>query len=106
MEPHWRRDGRELYYALGQFNEGKIKGIAAVAIDTASGFKAGKPEVIFTGDYALATGRSYDVTADGQRFIMLKAITKNGSDIDSQITNLVVVENWFEELKRLSPPGK
>ena len=106
MEPRWRRDGKELFYAVGQFNVGKVKGIAAVAIDTASGFHAGKPEVLFSGDYGLGLGRSYDVTADGQRFIMLKAITKPSTDIESQLTNLVTVENWFDELKRLAPPGK
>ena len=103
MEPRWRGDGKELFYALGQFNVGKVKGIAAVAIDTTSGFQAGKPEVLFTGDYGLGLARSYDVTSDGQRFIMLKEFKKSSGDIESQLTNLVLVDNWFTELKKLAP---
>ena len=101
IEPHWRDDGKELYYALGEYG-GKIKGVAAVAIDTKSGFQPGKPKVLFTGDFSTGLARSYDVTADGQRFIMLKRDTTGGGDL----TNLVIVDNWFTELKRLAPPAK
>ena len=45
------------------------------------------------------TGRaSYDVAPDGQRFVMITA--------ESELTQIVVVLNWFEELKRLVPTDK
>ena len=46
-----------------------------------------------------AVHRTYDVTPDGQRFLMLRpaAVAK---DLDEP---LVVVENFFEELKRKVP---
>ncbi len=39
----------------------------------------------------------YDVTPDGQRFVMVE------SAVESDPTEVVVVLNWFEELKRLVP---
>ena len=43
-----------------------------------------------------ATGTNYDVSADGQRFLMVK----QGEQVPGQIN---VVQNWFEELKRRVP---
>ena len=43
-------------------------------------------------------GRQYDVSVDGRRFLMLKE-----SDSQKDVPNLIVVQNWFEELKRLVP---
>jgi hypothetical protein len=42
-------------------------------------------------------GQSYDVSPDGQRFLMIKETDVGGG----QQINLVL--NWFEELKRLVP---
>jgi hypothetical protein len=42
--------------------------------------------------------RNYDVSADGQRFLMLKA-----GDQTQTVTQINVVTNWSEELKRLVP---
>jgi hypothetical protein len=44
---------------------------------------------------------NYDVPPDGQRFLMNKA-----KDQKSAPTQINVVLNWFEELKRRVPPGK
>jgi hypothetical protein len=46
-------------------------------------------------------GRSYDVAADGQRFLMIKE--GEGSDQTDAPSSLIVVLNWVEELKRLVP---
>ena len=44
----------------------------------------------------------YDVSADGQRFLMVKET----SDADERPPSprIILVQNWFEELKRLVPP--
>jgi len=42
------------------------------------------------------TGVTYDVTRDGQRFLMVK-------DQSGSATQINVVVNWFDELKRLVP---
>ena len=45
------------------------------------------------------TVRRYDVTADGQRFLMMK---EEARDTDAA-PSINVVQNWFEDLKRLVP---
>jgi hypothetical protein len=55
---------------------------------------------LFEGDYLASTfpltGATYDVTADGQRFLMVKEEPPSPTQIN-------VVVNWFEKLKRLVP---
>jgi len=54
------------------------------------------PRLLFEGPYDVnVPARSYDVTADGQRFLLLEA-QKRPPDV---ITHLMVVQNWNEELK-------
>jgi len=58
---------------------------------------------LFEGNYLFPqAGRHYDVSADGQRFLMIKPdrSTDETSLPDAQI---VFVQNWLEELKRLVP---
>ena len=94
QEPVWNPRGGQLFYR----SEGKMM---AVDVDTKSGFSTGKPRMLFDGPY-LPTGASfpyYDVSPDGQRFLMLKPL-------DSQTavpTQINVVLNWFEELKQKVP---
>ncbi len=51
--------------------------------------------------YKFGNRARYDVTPDGQRFVMVQAVEQEAGA--SQIN---VVLNWFEELKRLVPTGK
>ena len=70
----------------------------------ASGFSAGKPRMLFEGPY-LPTSASfpyYDVSPDGQRFLMLKLVESQAS----APTQIHVVLNWFEELKRRVPAAQ
>jgi Tol biopolymer transport system component len=96
MEPTWNPKGGELFYRLGDK-------MMSVNIATEATFKAGKPRVLFEKHYepTPATGPNYDVSADGQRFLMLKP-----SDQETAApTQINVVLNWSEELKR-RVPGK
>ena len=45
-------------------------------------------------------GRSYDVSRDGQRFLMIK---EGGGDRTAAPVSIIVVQHWVEELKRLVP---
>jgi hypothetical protein len=76
----------------------------AVGVDTKSGFAAGKPRRLFEGPYLPTAGSFpyYDVSPDGQRFLMLKPVESQ----TSAPTQINVVLNWFEELKRKVPTGK
>jgi Tol biopolymer transport system component/predicted Ser/Thr protein kinase len=95
-EPVWNPNGRELFYRSGDK-------MMAVEITTQPGFSAGKPRMLFEGQYepSPATTPNYDVSRDGQRFLMLKP-TESAEVAPTQIN---VVLNWFEELKQKVPTG-
>jgi Tol biopolymer transport system component len=97
MEPIWNRNGRELFYRNGD----KMMG---VEIDTQPNFTAGKPRMLFEGPYELPPIpiANYDVSPDGQRFLMLKP----SESVGTAPTQINVVLNWFEELKQKVPVGK
>jgi hypothetical protein len=93
--PLWARSGRELFYLAAGGT------VMATPIESSSVFQAGYPTKLFSGPYYVGlNGRTYDVSSDGQRFLMIKAA---GSTV-STLPRIIVVENWFEELKRLVPP--
>jgi len=80
----------------------------SVTIDTEPSFSWSDPEKLFEGNYVTGTfgfGRPYDVAPDGKRLLMMKpaAATGENSVLEERI---IVVQNWFEELKRLVPTDK
>ena len=95
-EPQWNPNGRELFYR-------SARKMMAVDVDTAAGFTSGKPHLLFEGDFDQVqqgfVRANYDVSPDGQRFLMVQPATP-AEPPPSQIT---VVLNWSEELKRLVP---
>ena len=88
----WSRDGRELFYR----SEDKMM---AVGVETDPPFAAGVPRVLFEGRYEIGVGggQMYDVSPDGQRFLMIRHLQ------EQELTEIRVVLNWAEELKRLVP---
>ncbi len=94
--PAWSPTGRELFY-LGQ-----NLAMMAVAVLTAPTFSAGNPSKLFDGQWFAPPGtRPYDVSRDGQRFLMIKDAMSSGSTGASP--TITVVLNWFEELKARVP---
>ena len=75
-----------------------------VDVAFAPAFSASRPRLLFEGRYEVSflvtDQRFYDVSPDGQRFLMVK------SDTPTVPRQLHLVVNWFEELKRLVPAGK
>jgi len=94
-EPVWNPDGRELFYRQGDR-------MMAVDIVTQPAFSAGRPKLLFQEPYLLSAGNlpAYDVSLDGQRFLMVRE-----SQQEQPPTQINVVLNWFEELKRVAPTG-
>jgi serine/threonine-protein kinase len=94
-EPVWSKNGRELFYRNGDT-------MMAVTIRTDGGrFDAGTPAALFEGHFAVSNVSGadawYDVSPDGQRFLMLRPE-------DSQsAASIVMVQDWMDELKRLVP---
>ena len=90
--PLWSSDGREIFY----LNDGALM---AVAVESEPAFRIVGTRKLFEGPYADAS-QNYDVSRDGKRFLMIKERDTSTADGGS---DLVVVLNWFEELKRLVP---
>jgi serine/threonine-protein kinase len=96
-DPVWRRAGGELYYRSGQR-------MMAVSITTSPDLRPSAPKVLWEGAYSAGSSSScgipgvsatnYDVTADGQRFLLVR-------DDDAAVTStrIVVVVNWLEEVR-------
>jgi serine/threonine-protein kinase len=99
MTPVWRRDGRELFFIVPPDPEGRIQ-VMVAPVTTKPVLSIGTPTRLFEGNYYTTwPARTFDVTADGQRFLMIQ-----DKDLPSvKISQIVLVQNWFEELKRLVP---
>ncbi len=94
-EPIWDASGEMLYYRSGNT-------MKAVAIEIEPSFSSGEPNDLFTEFSARNTiVRNYDFDSVNRRFIMVKPLQE-----ESTPTQINVVLNWFEELKRLMPTGQ
>jgi len=89
-QPLWNRNGKEIFYRIG--NKMMVVGVSGSVDLTLS-----QPRQLFDQRYVFQniSLANYDVSADGQRFVMVKDETGSG--------RLNVVLNWTEELKRLVP---
>ncbi len=97
-EPLWSHGGREIFF------RSPAGEMMAVPVATTPAFSPGTPRVLFsTKGYARTPGnRAYDVTPDDQRFVMLHLIADSAGRNPVQ---LVLVDNWLEELRaRLKRP--
>ena len=90
----WNPNGKELFYQNGDKTY-------AVEIRTEPTFGAGTPRLLFEGTYERqpGAGANYNVSPDGQRFLMIKP----GGTRDEGVNQINVVLNWFEELKAKVP---
>jgi serine/threonine-protein kinase len=92
-EPHWSKDGRELYFRAGNR-------MMMAPIERGSAFHAGTPRLLFEGVYNLRSDslRSYDVDTATGRFLMIRPIEEGQPPASIRVTL-----NWFDELRRLVP---
>jgi Tol biopolymer transport system component len=92
QEPRWRHDGKELFYLSA---DGKMM---AVAVTTEASFKASSPLALFPTHrrqpVSLLDLFSYDVTGDGQRFLILTKID------EANAAALSVLLNWASEMEK------
>jgi serine/threonine-protein kinase len=97
--PLWARSGRELFYASPT---GALMG---VGVERAPSWAATTPTLLIKEGYFTVPGafpgRTYDIASDGQRFLMIKE--GGSSDQIAAPPQIIVVQHWTEELKRLVP---
>lgn len=93
--PRWSPDGAELFFATAP-----IGGPLMVArVDTEPTFRASAPEPLF--DLGDLHTFGYDITPDGERFLVRRPVVAEGSDGNNQ--GLVFVSNWYQELLERVP---
>ena len=91
FSPRWSRDGRELFYRDGAH-------LMVVAVGGGKGLAVGRPRPLFKDSIPPWLNGGYDVSPDGERLLTME-IEEEGAK------RIVVVLNWFEELKRRVPVG-
>jgi serine/threonine-protein kinase len=100
IEPVWARSGRELFYRTPDGVLMKVPvGPRGTTWSAGIATKLGD-ERYFTGA-GNNVGRQYDVSLDGQRFLMIKE--GGGTDQTAAPPQIIVVQHWTEELTRLVP---
>ena len=90
QDPHWGPDRQEIFYR-------GLDGITVVPVTTGETFTVrGAPTVLFPDVYIDDAGTDWDISADGQQFLMIRELTEITAPQDA-----VVVLNWAEELRNL-----
>jgi serine/threonine-protein kinase len=87
-EPVWSPDGSDLYYRFGSQ-------WFAVSVTLGERFTAGRPRLMFDGPYINLAGWSYDVSPLDGRFLVVESAEQTKT-----ISELTVITNWLDELKR------
>ena len=92
QEPRWRQDGKELFYLSA---EGKMM---AAAVTAGTSFEAGSPVALFQTHprqpVSASDVFSYDVSGDGQRFLILSKVD------EANPAPLSVLLNWTSEMEK------
>ena len=105
--PLWSPDGRELFYRNGDTT-------MAVEVETEPTFKHGNPQILFRGTYLSGSAENlsvtpWDIHPDGKRFLMIKPPATTAAESAEEEPapapqpKIIVVLNWFEELKERVP---
>ena len=98
MEPGWARSGKQLFYrSIGQTE------MWVVDVRTGTKFSAGTPRLLFQSTrFGAGARRCWDTSLDDLRFLMVKREERP----PRPVTEIILIQNWFEELRRLVPTGK
>jgi Tol biopolymer transport system component len=85
--PVWSKNGREIYYQSG------VNTLVRIPVGIDGAFTHGNPEVLFEVQIrGPADGPHFDVTADGERFLVIETVPGGRNE-------LIVVQNWQDVLR-------
>ena len=97
--PLWSPKGKELFYATLD-NKIMVAGYSA----SGDSFRSDKPQLWSPGQFtAVPYHGSVALHTDGKRFAIVRA---EGTQAEEKRDKLTLVENFFDELRRLSPRSK
>ena len=99
IQPRWRRDGRELFYIAADSK------VMAVPVSTVPTFTPGAPIALFAapifgGGTSTRSDTRYDVTSDGQKFLINAVLPETAVARPAPPAPLTVVLNWTADLKK------
>ena len=88
----WAPNGGEIFFRNGN-------AVLSADIALTPQVRVGRSRVLFTGNYLLASviRPAYDVTPDGNAFVMVQPYA------ETVVSRMIVIVNWFDELRRLVP---
>ncbi len=92
-EPVWREDGQAIFYRHGE-------ALVEATVRTLGAFAVGIRDTLFTGPFATSANRAnYDLNRQTGEFVMIRSAVRAS-------TELIVVLNWFEELRAMTGGGR
>jgi Tol biopolymer transport system component len=87
-QPVWNRNGKEILYVSADNK------LMAVDVKADSGFEASTPRALFDVHFKSATGWRYDISPDGQRFLVNTVVG------EVKANPITLVLNWAAEIKK------
>jgi len=98
FSPVWNEDGTRLFFMTTDT-------IWEVEVQTAGEFSAGEPVIVASDEFIdQGRGRAYDVSADGERFLVILA--EAPGDDSSGDASIAFINNWDSELESAQPTAK
>ncbi len=92
LHPQWRGDGRELFYLAADLSK-----LMVVAVTPGESFEAGPPKLLFGGRFDTGITAQFNVSPDGQSFLISVPMAAEGS------TPATVILNWTAALTSTNP---
>ncbi len=94
--PAWSRTGRELFYLAGDGAALQMTVVAVPDLPSGAPFDFGDPKILFPYSGANRNGRTYDVSPDGQRFV----VAVPGGD-DGTRPAINIITDWFTDVRKV-----
>lgn len=100
LSPQWSRDGKELFYLSED-----ARSMMVAPVTNQNGRQFGLPVKVFDLPVSIYPGDGFrrhnvfDVSADGQRFLMMYSLPDANSSKSEFGTPVLLIENWFEEYR-------
>ncbi|HWQ03569.1 MAG TPA: protein kinase, partial [Candidatus Nitrosotenuis sp.] len=100
--PRWSRNGKELFFRGVSENQIMVAKYRVVG----TSFQHDKPELWSPGQFSSrGTSVNFDPAPDGKQFAVLK-VPDTSENTDNKLDKIILVQNVFEELRRVAPPKK
>ncbi len=97
LDAIWSPDGQKIFYRGGS----ALESFYSVKLSTVGLVSFSPPQLLFSAPYVDVIDKSFDISRDGKRLLVLKPVKLN-----ERIQHFEVIINWVEELKRIVKQGK